>query len=253
MREAVSAVIAERSRDADGWPRMIAASLAAHVLLVVAAVMLPAGWRSRQAALPPRDVMVVSLGGTPGPRAGGLTPIDARPIQRIAPPPELKRPEPARPPAPRRPALTVPEPRARPARPAPETTGRDEERPGSARAETGAVRATGFAGLTTGGGGGAGGYVEAGDFCCPEYLATMVSMISQNWNQFQQVAGETVMKFAIRRDGRIVAIELEKSSGFLALDLAARRALEVTTQLPALPAEYTEPQLIVHLSFQYRR
>ncbi len=252
MREAVSAVIAERRRDADGLSRMIAASLAAHVLLVAAVVVLSAGWRSRHGAVSPRDVMFVSLGGTPGPRAGGLTPIDARPIQRVAPPPELKRPEPVRPPAPRRPAMTVPEPRARPARPTPETTGR-EERPGSARAETGAVRATGFAGLTTGAGGGAGGYVEAGDFCCPEYLATMVSMIAQNWNQFQQVPGETVLKFAIRRDGRIVGIELEKSSGFLALDLAARRALEVTTQLPALPAEYTGPQLIVHLSFQYRR
>ncbi len=251
MREAVSAVIAERARQEDGLARTMAASVAAHLLLVTLAALMPASWRSRTAAVTPRDIMVVSLGGAPGPRAGGLTPIGARPIQRVDAPPELKRPEPVRPPAPPRPAMTVPEAKARPARPAPETRG-PEVRAGTARAETGATQTTGFSGLSTGGGG-AGGYVEAGDFCCPEYLATMVSMISRNWNQFQQVPGETIVKFTIRRDGRITNIELEKSSGFLALDLEARRALELTAQLPALPPEYSEPQLIVHLIFQYKR
>jgi TonB family protein len=252
MREAVSAVLAERARQGDGLSRMLAISLAVHGVLVIGLAAMPADWRSRGQSPLARDVMVVSLGGTPGPRAGGMTPIDARPIQRLEAPPDLRRPEPVRPPAPPRPAMTVPEPRARAARPAPETAG-PETRAGTARAETGATRATGFAGLTTGGGGGTGGYVEAGDFCCPEYLATMVSLIAQHWNQFQQVPGETVMKFTIRRDGRITDIELERSSGYLALDLAARRALEVTAQLPALPAEFPEPRLIVHLSFQYKR
>jgi TonB family protein len=81
----------------------------------------------------------------------------------------------------------------------------------------------------------------------------MVSDISRNWNQFQQVPGETIMKFAIRRDGAIVNVEVERSSGYIFLDMAARRALEVTAQLPALPAAYPEPQLVVHLSFQYKR
>lgn len=252
MREAASAVIAERARDDEGLARTLAVSGIIHGLLILALAVMPAQWRHQRTAESAREVMFVSLGGTPGPRTGGLTPIDARPIQRLEAPPELKRPEPVRPPAPQRPAMVVPERAARPARATPQTSG-PETREGAARAETGATRATGFAGLTTGGGGGAGGYVEAGDFCCPEYLATMVSMISQNWNQFQQVPGETVMKFVIRRDGRITNIELEKSSGYLALDLAARRALEVTAQLPALPPEYPEAQLIVHLSFQYRR
>lgn len=251
MREAVSAIIAARAVEGDGMTRMMIASLAGHILVVAALVVMPANWRTSRASSVPREVMFISLGGTPGPRSGGMTPIDARPIQKILTAPELKR-EPVRPPAPTPPEMTAPESKARPLRRQPPATG-SEERTGTARAETGATRGTGFGGLTTGGGGGTGGYVEAGNFCCPEYLGTMVSMISQSWNQFQQVPGETIMKFTVRRDGRITDIEVEKSSGYVALDLAAQRALAVTAQLPALPAEYPEPQLIVHLSFQYKR
>jgi TonB family protein len=252
MREAVSAVISERALEDDGFRRTVMVSAAAHVLVIAAVVLMPAGWRGGRTATLPRDVMYISLGGTPGPRSGGMTPIDARPIQRVVPLPEAKRPEAVRPPASKAPEMTVPDAKARSARSQPPTTG-PQERTGTARAETGATRGTGFAGLTTGGGGGTGGYVEAGDFCCPEYLGTMVSMVSQNWNQFQQVPGETLMKFTIRRDGRITSVEVERSSGYIALDLAARRALEVTAQLPALPEAYTDAQLVVHLSFQYKR
>lgn len=252
MQEAVSTILSERARDTDGMARMMWASLVVHGLAVTAIVLMPADWHLSRGSARPRDVMFVSLGGTPGPRSGGMTPIDARPIQKVAPLPNPKRPEPIRPPASKSPEMTVPEPKARPLRSQAPTTG-PEPRAGTARAETGATRGTGFGGLTTGGGGGTGGYVEAGNFCCPEYLGEMVSMISRNWNQFQQVPGETVMKFAIRRDGRITDVEVEKSSGYFALDSAAQRALLVTAQLPELPIAYGEPQLVVHLSFQYKR
>jgi TonB family protein len=252
MQEAVSTIIAERGREGDGLRRTMALSIGAHVIAVTILVVMPADWRSRRADALPHDVLYISLGGTPGPRSGGMTPIDARPIQKVLPLPDPKRPEPIRPPASKAPEMTAPDPKARPLRSQAPTTG-PQERTGTARAETGATRGTGFGGLTTGGGGGTGGYVEAGDFCCPDYLAQMVSMISQNWNQFQQVPGETLMKFTIRRDGRIITPEVERSSGFVALDLAAQRALAVTDQLPALPSAYPQPMLVVHLSFQYKR
>ena len=252
MQEAVSAILAERAREGDGLTRTMVASLSVHLLAATALVLMPASWRVGARAAMPREVMYISLGGTPGPRSGGMTPIDARPIQRVEPLPDPRRPEPVRPPAPKPPEMTVPEAKARPVRTAPPTKG-PVERAGTARAETGATRGVGFGGLTTGGGGGTGSFVEAGDFCCPEYLGTMVSFISQNWNQFQQVPGETIMKFTIRRDGVIANVEVERSSGYIFLDMAARRALEVTAQLPALPAAYPEPQLVVHLSFQYKR
>jgi TonB family protein len=210
--------------------------------------------------------MIISLGGTPGPRSTGMTPIDARPIQQVVETPFNPRTEWVQPPAVKLPEMTAPTPEAPPVRAteqpitksAETARGRQvtrgpEERSGTARAETGATRGTGFGGLTTGGGGGAGGYVEAGDFCCPEYLGTMVSMISQNWNQFQLVPGETLMKFTILRDGRIANLETEQSSGYIALDNAAQRALLATAQLPALPTAYTEPELVVHLIFRYKR
>ena len=56
----------------------------------------------------------------------------------------------------------------------------------------------------------------------------------------QQVAGDTLVKFTIQRDGRSTNVELEKSSGYFALDLTAQRALLVTRQLPPLPAQFTE-------------
>jgi TonB family protein len=266
MQEAVSAIIAERARQGDGLRKTLTASFAVHVLVVATVVLVPASWRQWQPELVPRDVMFISLGGTPGPRSTGMTPIDARPVQRVVPTPDRPKPEWVQPPAVKTPEMTVPAPKAPVARPtkepvkeAPDTargrtpTKGPEARSGTARAETGATRGTGFGGLTTGGGGGTGGYVEAGDFCCPDYLATMVQMVTMNWNQFQQVPGETLMRFTILRDGRITNVEIERSSGYFALDQESRRALVATAQLPALPADYPEPQLVVHLSFVYKR
>jgi len=265
MREVVSAVIAERARVGDGFNRTVTISFAAHALAVVALVVVPGSWWAEPSATP-EDAMIISLGGTPGPRSTGMTPIDARPVQQVVEAPPNPRTEWVQPPAVKTPEMTVPTPRAPRARPtktpvtkAPETARGNqvakgtEARSGSARAETGATRGTGFGGLTTGGGGGTGGYVEAGDFCCPDYLGTMVSMVSQNWNQFQMVPGETMLKFTILRDGQITGVEVEKSSGYVALDIAAQRALLATGQFPALPAAYGEPQLVVHLLFQYKR
>ncbi len=59
-----------------------------------------------------------------------------------------------------------------------------------------------------------------------------------------------MMKFTIQRDGRLTNIELEKTSGYFALDQSAQRSLLLTRQLPALPGAFSEPTLTVHLNFQ---
>ena len=61
------------------------------------------------------------------------------------------------------------------------------------------------------------------------------------------------MKFTIQRDGRLTNVELERSSGYFALDQTAQRSLLVTRQLPPLPGAFPEPTLTVHLTFQYER
>ncbi len=61
------------------------------------------------------------------------------------------------------------------------------------------------------------------------------------------------MKFTIRRDGMLVNVEVEKSSGNPLLDLESRRAVYNTRQLPALPAQFDRPTLTVYLTFDYLR
>jgi len=56
----------------------------------------------------------------------------------------------------------------------------------------------------------------------------------------------------IQKDGRIVDITVEQSSGVETMDAFARRAL-LLTKLPPLPAGYPESALAVHLYFDYTR
>jgi len=203
--------------------------------------------------------MTVNLGGAPGPRTGGMTQMGARAVQAPQPEQPVKRVE--TPPAPAKPAMTLPDPKAKPqqrqrAESAPReaaskapTTG-PEPQEGTARAET-RVRGQGF-GLSSAGGGGSGVSVDAVDFCCPDYIATMKELIEANWNQRQDVVGITKTMFTIRRDGAIEGIKIETTSGFAALDNEATRALRLA-RLPRLPSQYPNQTLTVHLEFEYVR
>jgi TonB family protein len=111
----------------------------------------------------------------------------------------------------------------------------------------------GFGQGLTSGGGGTGGYLDVADFCCPEYLATMLELIQRNWSSKQGAEGTSLMKFAIERDGRLVDIQVERSSGNTALDFFSQRSLMLTRQLPPLPAAYSQERLTVHLFFPYSR
>jgi len=256
MVEAVSDIIAARSREPGGLQKMIVISIGLHIVAVAAFILTPPVNYSDDV---PRTVMTISLGGAPGPRAGGMTPMGGRAVQAPTPPEPTRRAETA--PAPKAPEMALPRenarrPQARPKSSPQEATGRTpttgpEVREGSTRAETG-TRGQGF-GLTTGGGGGTGAYLDVGDFCCPEYLETIVQMVQQNWSSKQSVTGQTVMKFTIQRNGVLSDVQVERPSGFVALDLAAQRALLVTQRVPALPAQFPNQSLTVHLRFEYQR
>jgi protein TonB len=121
---------------------------------------------------------------------------------------------------------------------------------GNAVAQT-TGRGQGF-GLSSGGGG-TGGYLDVANFCCPDYLATMVDLITRNWNSKQGAVGTTLMTFVIERDGRITNVRVERSSGNQALDYYSQRSLALTRQLPPLPTQYASDRLTVHLNFDYVR
>lgn len=237
--------------------RAVQWSVAIHVAAVVILLVVPRDWWSKEPER--KNVMTISLGGSPGPRSTGTTSIGGRAIEEVAPPP--KRPEPIRPTTPEKPPAPVSV-----AKPAPRPTTRPIETPtpppvtatrppvtgpqvsaGNTAVETGA-RGQG-AGLSFGGGG-SGGETDLSNFCCQEYLQLMLGAIESRWNRSQEERGRTVMKFTVNRNGSIDNVTTETSSGYGVLDRASRAAL-LDVRLPPLPAEYTNPTLTVHLTFPY--
>ncbi len=259
--DAVSQVLATR-QSAQGAAPMFGVSVAGHAALAVAVFLLPAAWMGIR-AVPDEPVMMVSLGGAPGPDTGGRRPESSQSLQAVAPP--VSRPEPVRPPTVATPEMIVPTkappqktpapavkqaPRDATARATPSTGA--EIQKGDANANTASRNQTPFGGAASGGGG-AGPRLDVANFCCPEYLVTMQDRILRNWESRQQSLGTTGVVFVVQRDGRLTDVAVERSSGNSQLDFLATRALTLTRQLPALPGEYPNPSLRVHLTFEYQR
>jgi TonB family protein len=252
MNGSTTDVIVARSHDVDRLSMMVMWSVAAHIVVTALIVFVP----HEKTDLTPKEVMTITIGGAPGPRTG-MTQMGARAVQAPEPEP-VKRAETA--PAPTKPEMTLPDPRLKP-RQQPKNAPKEataktqstgvEPQEGTAKAET-RVRGQGF-GLSSAGGGGTGGVtVDAVNFCCPDYITTMAELVTQNWNGKQGLVGLTTMMFTIQKDGRIEGIQVEKGSGFIALDNEAARALRFV-RLPPLPTRYTNPTLTVHLEFAYQR
>lgn len=257
MTETVTDIIVARSRQQDGLQTMMLWSAAGHVVLVALLLFAPTG--VIEGEKPP--VMTISLGGAPGPKTGGLTQLGARAVQEQAVPDTPKAPA-VTPPAPTPPKMTLPDPKAKPRTPPkvdkapPEANAKRantgaKPTDGNAKAETGVVRGQGF-GLSSAGGVGGPVQLDVSDFCCPDYIAQLVTIVQRSWDQNQGVVGSTTVKFTIARDGSIQAPAVERPSGFLALDNSAMRALQIA-RLPPLPAQFQNPTLTIHLRFDYQR
>jgi TonB family protein len=262
MEAVVSDILQSRKREPGGLKKTAAISLAAHAAVIAVLLLIPSVMP--RAAQPPRVVMNISLGGSPGPKTGGMQMIGGRPIQAAQPStdPQIEKrtlPSPAATP----PKMVLPDPKQKPRTPPkPTTASKDpkgtaagrgfETQLGTAKVETGA-KGQGF-GLSSGGTGGDGGVkLDVADFCCPEYIGDMRDRIIKNWNQNQRTAGIVVMKYIIQRSGQITNIQVEVSSGNPVLDLAAQRALINTRTFAPLPSGFTGRELPVHLTFEYFR
>ncbi len=260
----VTDILRERMQEPGGFGMTAALSLLVHAGIGAALVFGPMRWVSH-AIDERKPVMTITLGGAgTGPQNGGLTSIGARAVQTTEP---ATKPEAVRPPAAKQPEMTVPLPKAPPlkaSKPAPKQPDTVEKTPdargttlsrgaevqsGTAVAVTGA-RGQGF-GLSTGGGLGIGAKLDVGDFCCPAYIQFMNDRIMSNWNRQAEVGGDVTVKVTIQRDGRLTDTSVEQTSGYSALDISARRAIELTRTLTPLPAEYPNPTLIVHLTFRF--
>ena len=255
----VTEILAERSREAEGLSRMVLYSLLAHLVLIAALAFVPGGWFAAEESRE-RVVMSISLDGSPGPDTGGRNQISGRAVQEVGE--EVKQPF-ATPPAPKPPEMVLPTPKPvptpkskvdRPAPPSPtrKPTRGEEVKPGE-RVDTGGA-AIPFGGLSSRGGKGLDAQTFGLDnFCCPEYLETMLQLIRRNWNQNQGAAGSVVVKFVIRRDGALTQVDVVKASNNVLLDLESRRAVLQTGRVPPLPSQYTGQNLTIHLTFEYQR
>ncbi|HEY1910371.1 MAG TPA: TonB family protein [Vicinamibacterales bacterium] len=260
----VTDILRDRMQSPAGLQRMVSASIAVHVLLAAAIILAPGGLLTHRAD-EQRPVMTISLsGGGDGPTNGGMTTMGGRPVQAVAD--DAAKRAAITPPAAKTPEMTEPLPNAKPSKaiktPAPvvkeapdQARGRTPTKgaqpsPGSTVSDTG-VRGQGF-GLSTGGGPGTGSTLDVQDFCCPGYIALMVERIRSAWQRNQGTPGETIVKFTIQRDGSLTNTAVERGSGTFTLDAAAQRAVLQTRTLPPLPAEFPNPTLTVHLSFQYQ-
>ena len=85
-------------------------SLVAHAVLIATIVLLPENWRT-VTVKPEATPMMITLGGAPGPAAGGMTTIADRAVQAVAEPAAKPKVEP--PPAPKAPEMVAPEPNAK--------------------------------------------------------------------------------------------------------------------------------------------
>jgi len=258
--DAVTAVLIDRSKQAERIGSMVTLSLVAHVVLVTAIALMP--HRPIVDENASKRVMTISLAGALGP-VQGRNAIASKPVQQAVP--EDVKPKNDAPPALAKPemveavknAKTPPKTQTKDvAKTEPQLHGRTptqgaEVKAGKARVDTQSALPFGT-GLATGGAGGGQAYTDYADFCCPEYIDTLRQRIIPNWRQNQGVAGTNKMKFTILRNGTIADIQVETSAGQF-LDLASQRALELTKQVPPLPAAFTHDKLVIHLEFEYKR
>jgi TonB family protein len=265
MHEAVSDVLLDRARDAEGISRTVLISLFAHAVLIAGLVVMPASWRAGSTSADVTPMMITLSNSGTGPDAGGVTPISGKPVQAVAPP--EARPTPVAPPVAKPPEMVAPEPTAKPLpknpptkteKPVDKSTARKpttgpEVKTGDARVETGGA-AIPFGGLTRPSGGGVASgmpFTDYADFCCPTYLNQMADLIKRNWNQNQGASGQVQVKFTIQKDGKVVNVIVEKPSNISLLDVESQRAILKTAMFPPLPREFTENALTVHLIFDY--
>ncbi|MEO5740921.1 MAG: hypothetical protein ABIS29_10045, partial [Vicinamibacterales bacterium] len=83
MEAVVSDILQSRKREPGGLKKTAALSLAAHAAAIALILMIPSVMP--RAAQQPRVVMNISLGGSPGPKTGGMQMIGGRPIQAAQP------------------------------------------------------------------------------------------------------------------------------------------------------------------------
>jgi TonB family protein len=123
----------------------------------------------------------------------------------------------------------------------------------SSPATAAAANATKSGGGKAGVGSGTGGVarVDGPAFPFPHYLALLQFRIENQWQPTYLGQGQFVatVHFVVAKNGKILSVELEQSSGNFAFDQAALRAVHNADPLPTLPEGVAMETLGVHFDF----
>ncbi len=103
---------------------------------------------------------------------------------------------------------------------------------------------------------GSGGSPLLGNFPYAYYIELIKNRISSNWITGSMGIRSSdkylvVISFRILKNGRVVDLKVEKSSGIDSLDTSALRAVKYSLPLPPLPATYEGRDLTVFIQFVY--
>ena len=262
MNEAIDRLIAERQRLDAGLPGTVLVSIVGHLLVIGAAIALPA-LLPRGPLLRVADGFAVVL-----PRGGGGSPVarsepapapaaKPAPVASTAPPPA---PRVIKPPtdAPRPNALPLPDARRALKRPPePAALGRSATsaaalRPPPVPSGTPGGRGTGGDTLGIGIGPPGPGVPDGTDSGGDWYLAGVQQKIWMVWNQqiksgFALPIGVT---FTIQANGTVTDVRVTQPSGTSLLDMAAQRAVLNAAPFGPLPREYGQNPRTIQALFR---
>ena len=89
------------------------------------------------------------------------------------------------------------------------------------------------------------------NFPYPWYLTSLRSSLWDKWaSRMRQLSGECEVVFTIMRDGSVVDLNIETSSGDDGFDYAAASSVREAAPFPPLPRDFAETFLKVHVQFK---
>lgn len=230
----------------------LAYSAAAHAAGVVFLAMLGPG-----SAVRPEPVYHISFIGTaPGIINRSPSPAKKAPSRKAPPAVAAKRPAPQTDPdAFAKPGVRKPLPKPRfllVDKPAP-VVKKPEPAPAAEPGPAAATEAAATAAAETGPGGGGGSVVapDMPDFPYPWYITRVRSTVWESWaERFASGPAECGIMFTIMRNGSVVDLRIEFTSGDNAYDYAAITAIQNSAPFPALPPGYQDSFLKIHFEFR---
>ena len=256
-------IVARFGAPGSALPPWVLGSLAAHVALVAALVLMPS-LRPHRPRIAEDAIAVKLVAGPPGPASAAAPqappPPPAEPAAptegtKLAPQPVPEKPKPPPPKVePKKPEPKKPEPKKPPkAKPTAPAKGEGQAKPDAATPPA-ATPGQGKAGTAGVGSGAEVAALQGIDAAFAWYRDSVTAALYGNWSR-PLVEGLTApvevrVVFEIERSGQVRGLRVDLSSGVQVLDRSAMRAVQDAAPLPPLPRGFSDPTLTAAFVFR---